>query len=233
MNASQSLAALTAALVHPSAMDRGPLQARHQVFFLRTLGLAFAALAVAPFFLAFRGAPTPVETLLFSFCLAPLGAVMLVSKSGRLAVGHGLCILCLIAGSVTLAVSRDAGLGCALAWLIVAQTESLLSFERPLVIGTAVVSALVFLGFAIAAIGGTGHAARAAPAADDLLIGVPLAFAMINGFAVTALRSRLRESERAAADRSRTIAETLDDLVTGSVAAPEDYAADAALWRTG
>ena len=212
MNASQSLAALTAALVHPSAMDRGQAQALHQAFMIRTLALAFAALAAAPFFIAFHGAPTPVETLLFSLCLAPFGAVMLVSTTGRLTLGHVICIACLVAGSATLVVSREVGLGCALAWLIVAQTESLLSFDRRVVIGTGVTAGALFAAIGVGVLTDRLAGPVGAPR-DALLVGLALAVAMVNALTTVLLRNVLHGASDPIGDRSRTIADTIEDLV--------------------
>ncbi|WP_158809613.1 PAS domain-containing sensor histidine kinase [Beijerinckia sp. L45] len=212
MIASQSIAALIAALIHPSAATVGQDRARHQTFILRTLILVFLALAVAPFFLAFHGAPTSAQTAVFGFCLAPLGAVMLVSKTGRLTLGHLICVCCLIGAGITLAIATQASLACALAWLIVAQTESLLSFDRKLVLWTAVVSALSFCG--LAAAGLTGWIAHPGAAVHgDLFVGVALAYAIANAACIVGLRTRTRTAAQAEHGRTKAIADAVGDLV--------------------
>jgi cell cycle sensor histidine kinase DivJ len=210
--ASQSIAALIAALIHPSAADAGQGRARHQSFILRTLILVFLTLAIAPFFLAFHGAPTPTQTATFGFCLAPLGAVMLVSKTGRLAAGHLICICCLIGVGVALAMTAEASLACALAWLVVAQTESLLSFSRRLVLWTALLSALVFCGLAVADLAGWLPHAVGTPR-GDLFVGLPLAYAMANAACLVGLRKRLQTAGQTRSERTKAVADTIGDLV--------------------
>jgi cell cycle sensor histidine kinase DivJ len=210
--ASQSIAALIAAMIHPSAATVGQDRVRHHTFILRTLTLVFVALAVAPFFLAFHGAPSPAQTAIFGLCLAPLGAVMLVSKTGRLAAAHLICVACLIGASAILAIGTQASLACALAWLIVAQTEALLSFDRKLVLGTAAMSALVFCGLVVAELSGmVPHGA--AMARGDLLVGLALAYAIGNALCIVGLRTQMRTAEQAGHARMKAVADTTGDLL--------------------
>ena len=211
MNFSQSVTALTNALVHPAGMRSSVETARHQTFMLRTLAIVFLTLAAAPLFLTIFGAPSPAETALFSFCLAPIGAVMLVSKTGRLDLGHLICVLCLIGLSSTLAVTTTAGLSCALAWLIAAQTESLLSFNNRLVVGSAITCAAVFAIMAVLVFWEPTAAPRTG-LYGDLLTGFALVLAAINAVSFTALRTLSRNAEEERNNRLMAIAGTIDDI---------------------
>jgi cell cycle sensor histidine kinase DivJ len=212
VNVSRSIAALTFALVHPAGLQSALETARHQTFMLRTLAIVFFTLAAAPLFLAFHGAPSPAETAIFSFCLAPIGAVMLVSKTGRLDLGHLICVLCLIGLSTTLAMTTTVGLSCALAWLIVAQTESLLSFNNRLMLWSAVACAAVFIVLAVLVLWSPSAPPRSGTYAG-LLTGLALALAAINTLSFAALRTLSRSAEDERNNRLASIADTIDDIV--------------------
>lgn len=212
MTINQGIAAVTTALVHPAALQFSHEKTRHQTFLLRTLAIVFLVLAAAPMFLAFRGAPSAPEAAIFSFALAPVGAVMLVSKTGRLDLGHLICICCLIGVSTTLAITTAIGPSGALAWLIAAQTESLLSFNNRLIYWTAVVCTAVF-GIVVAIVmlgpGAPPHDVTGA----DVLAGAALILAAFNAISFTMFRNLSRAAETARGDRLQTIAGTIDDIV--------------------
>ncbi|MGD0635894.1 MAG: PAS domain-containing sensor histidine kinase [Beijerinckiaceae bacterium] len=212
MNVSRSLAALTFALVHPAGLQSALETARHQTFMLRTLTIVFFTLASAPLFLAFHGAPSPAETAIFSFCLAPIGAVMLVSKTGQLDLGHLICVLCLIGLSTTLAMTTTVGLSCALAWLIVAQTESLLSFNNRLMLWSAAACVAVFAVLAVLVLWNPAAPPRSGTYAG-LLTGLALALAAINTLSFAAQRRLNRGAEDERNNRLASIADTVDDIV--------------------
>jgi cell cycle sensor histidine kinase DivJ len=212
VNVSRSLAALTFALVHPAGLQSALETARHQTFMLRTLTIVFFTLASAPLFLAFHGAPSPAETAIFSFCLAPIGAVMLVSKTGQLDLGHLICVLCLIGLSTTLAMTTTVGLSCALAWLIVAQTESLLSFNNRLMLWSAAACVAVFAVLAVLVLWNPAAPPRSGTYAG-LLTGLALALAAINTLSFAAQRRLNRGAEDERNNRLASIADTVDDIV--------------------
>ena len=136
------------ALVHPRAAETAAEADRHAAFLAHTLALAFSACAAAPFLLAFQGAPTPAEIAIFALALVQIGAAMLVARTGRLALGHRLSALALVAVSVTLFVGMRSGAGVAFAWLVAAQLEASASLDRrvareaSLVTGTTLIAIL-------------------------------------------------------------------------------------------
>ena len=141
MLAKRGILASAHALLHPSvptAADRD----RHALFVAHMLMLSFAALGLAPFFLAFHGAPTPAESLLFALALAPAGAAMLVARSGRLDRGHLAASLALACLGLVVAFGLHAGPGAAVAWLAAAQCEAAASLDRRSArLGTAITGA--------------------------------------------------------------------------------------------
>ncbi len=210
MIARQSIAALSAALVHPSVADCPRTRACQQVFLLRTLGTGFAALAVSPFFLAFHGAPSPVQTLLFALGFAPLGAFALVRGSGRLAAGQAICAGTFLTAGIAAAVTGEASLGCAAAWMVAAQVESLLSADRRIALGTTSASILAFCGLLLAALAGS---IPAATQRGDVFAGAALACAVVHVLCELGLRRRLGATDRMQVERAKAISDTVGDLV--------------------
>ena len=127
----QGVWAFASALLHHTVVS-APARAHHEAFIAQALTVAFTALAIAPFSLAFRGVPTPAEILIFMLCVSQLAAAMLVVRTGRLIFGQIVCVVGLIGISLTLGLGMHAGAACALAWLIPAQLEAMQSTSRPL-----------------------------------------------------------------------------------------------------
>ncbi len=210
MITSQSIAALTAALVHSSVMDCPQARLRHQTFLLRMLGAGAAALAAAPFFLAFRGGPTLAEAIIFGLALAPLGALALVLKTGRLAHGQLVSAGALVAIGVALAATGQASLGCAAAWIAAAQTEGAFASGRGMVAGLAAASLLAFGG--LVALDFVVHLPATTPR-GDLLAAAALAHAVANILCGRHLRGSLDRTGHLQVERAKTIAATVGDLV--------------------
>ncbi len=209
MIACQSIATLPAALIHPSALGSAQARDRHQIFLLRMLGTGFAALAVAPFFLAFNGAPSFPQATIFGLALAPLGALAMVLRTGRIGIGHLVCAGALLATGVVAAVTGQASLGCAAAWMVAAQTESLLSFHRRIVTAVATLSLLAFAS--LIALAAFGQIPAAAPH-GDMLAGAALAQAIAAVTCGLDLRRRLERAERFQVDRAETLLRMVGDL---------------------
>jgi len=131
-------------MVHPSAAADPLRAARHRIFLIANLvcGL-FAALAVPAYLVsASRPSLLVVAVLGGLFMLAPLA--LLVSRSGRLELGHSLGAG-LLAALVALVASRTGGLqSIALVWLLVVPAEAALSGSAR-VIAIAVLSAMAAL----------------------------------------------------------------------------------------
>ncbi|MBE7220615.1 MAG: hypothetical protein INR64_19265, partial [Caulobacteraceae bacterium] len=97
---------------------------RHAAFLADKLCLAAAALAVAPLFLAMRGAPTPAESLLFAAMLTPGAAALVVARAGRLVLAHAVAAAGLAAIALVLFCGLRAGAGTAMTWLTAAGLEA-------------------------------------------------------------------------------------------------------------
>ena len=130
MRVFQSLSALTSALVHPSIAGAPMERERHRSFIAAKLATTFAALAIAPFYLAFHGAPDMAGAVIFALTLLPLAAAMIASRTGRLARAHAVAFGGFVGVALTLALGTAIGVGGAFACLIVAQVEATLSGER-------------------------------------------------------------------------------------------------------
>ena len=161
MNPGQGVSAFASALLHHTVVSAQE-RARHEAFIAQALAVAFAALAIAPFSLAFRGVPTPAEMLIFMLCLSQLAAAMLVARTGRLIFGQIVCVAGLVGTSLTLSFGMHAGAACALAWLMPAQLEAMQSASMSLSrICTAVT--VVAAGLIVASAEGMPAAGLAAP----------------------------------------------------------------------
>ena len=121
MNAFQSLSALTNALVHPSVATASVERERHRSFIATKLATTFAVLAIAPFYLAFHGAPDATGATIFGLALLPLAAAMIASRTGHLAVAHAVALGSLFGIALALALGTRAGAGSAFACLVVAR----------------------------------------------------------------------------------------------------------------
>ncbi len=124
MNALRSLYALTGALVHPSAAASFVGRDRHQSFIALQLAVTFATFAVAPFYLAFHGAPTAAGVFVFALGLLPLAAAMLAARTGDLVRAHAVAAAACVGIALTLFFGTDVGVGSSLACLLVAKLEA-------------------------------------------------------------------------------------------------------------
>ena len=126
----QSASALACALIHPSARHSASERAAHGAFISEKLSFSAAALAGAPFFLVYRGAPTLVETAVFTLALLQMAAAMIVARSGHLRAGHFIAIASFGGIAATFGLGVAGGLVACFAWLILAGVEALSSLDR-------------------------------------------------------------------------------------------------------
>ena len=215
MNATQSVTALTGALMHRPATTSRVERSRLEAFVGQKLAATAATLAIAPFYLAFHGVPSPTDCLLFSLGLLPMGAVLLVARTGRIALGHGIVFAALVAAAATLFVAGDAGAGAAIAWLIVAQFEGAQTLDRRLMGVTGAIGALALC--AIVAAEGQGIGATVT-SFDGVITGFALLYGFFAARHALAL-ARLALTRDDGHDRWREAAEALGDLVVGFDAA--------------
>ena len=201
------------ALVHESVRGCVLEEARHAMFIGTRLALALIAASVAPLCLAINGAPPAWQSLAFTFAMMPLVAVVVVSRSGRIDVGHMVCIIGLMGLSVTISLGAGAGSSAAMVWLVLAPLEAALSLSSGLIAGSAICALLIAV--LMAAAGRYGIIDPAGSEADLDLIFSSVAVLYALGLAGCWLRvSEMRRlSEVADAARYATLSEALGDLV--------------------
>jgi cell cycle sensor histidine kinase DivJ len=130
------------ALLHSSARQDSLIAARHRAFFATRLLVGLSALAVFPIYLAWRGAPGPLEVLALGWMLTPLLLVWYLSKSGEYERAHllsacALAILIALIGAVTGGLASFAA-----PWIVVIALEASLSASRRLIAATIVIAIL-------------------------------------------------------------------------------------------
>jgi cell cycle sensor histidine kinase DivJ len=130
------------ALLHASARQDSLIAARHRAFFATRLFVGLSALAVFPAYLAWRGAPGPLEVLALCWMLTPLLLVWYLSKSGEYERAH-LLSACALAILVALIGAVTGGLASfAAPWIVVIALEASLSASRRLIAATIAIAIL-------------------------------------------------------------------------------------------
>ncbi len=212
MSFTRSASALVSALVHESAMAGPPVRKQHEAFIAQKLAFAFAALAFAPFYLAYHGAPGTTDALLFCFGLLPLCAATIVAQTGRIVVGHAVAYASFAGIGLTLFLGETMGAACALTWLAVAHLEVLMALDRRLgrlgALTTVATACAIILAASLseAAVVSRFAAPVAALAIVYLLVSARI---VIGLFRLT----RHHEAEQGA--RWHAVADAIDDLVLG------------------
>src|SRR4051812_4922683 len=117
-------------LVHPSARRDALTAARHRAFIAPRLLGSIAALAALPIYIALRGAPGPLEVLVFAWLVLPMLTAYYLSRTGRYESAHVLSSLALT-GLVTAVAAGTGGIGSfAAIWLVIVPLEASLSASR-------------------------------------------------------------------------------------------------------
>ncbi len=221
MHAPSSVTALTNALVHQSALSQPLACRRHASFITKRMAFTFGILAVAPFFLAYRGAPYLSETLVFACAFAPLAAAVFVARTGRLVEAHGIAACGLVALSLTLWIGLGCDSSCAVAWLLAAQIEAVLAFEKRLTLSAGVVTSAALLGICVTA-PLEGAISIQGTTLSDGLAGLALFYTLVITTGAWPSDSGLSRQDGVERETWRTMSRLLDDLVvcfdgTGSV----------------
>jgi two-component system, cell cycle sensor histidine kinase DivJ len=198
-------------LVHPNVLTRQAERGRHEAFILRRLASSICVMCLAPLFLAIYGAPAVWHALVFVWCVLPIGAVVLLSRSGDLFLAQTICVVSFIGAATTIA----AGGGpweVALAWLVLAPFEGVLSQNFRLVFGGGALAALcaALLAFAdqmnwIKTGFGTGHAA--------LLILPAIFYATLLAYGIVAFHKKREHSAKLHAEHYRAVYDAVGDLI--------------------
>ncbi len=104
-------------LVHPNVLPHPAERLRHETFILRRLASSIAVICLAPLFLAIYGAPALWHALVFVWCIVPIGAVLLVSRSGNLLLAQAICVVSFIGAAASIAATGGPW-EAALVWLV-------------------------------------------------------------------------------------------------------------------
>lgn len=133
------------ALVHPSARTDALTAARHRSFIsMRLLG-GLTVLAATPVLLALRGAPGPLEGVIFVGLLSPLAVVWYLTHTGNLERAHLLSTF-LLGSLVALIAGASGGIhSFAAPWLAVVPLEAVLSTSRRVILAAIAFSLALML----------------------------------------------------------------------------------------
>src|SRR4030095_10477500 len=94
----------------PSARRDALTASRHRAFIAPRLLGSIAAIAALPIYIALRGAPGPLEVLVFAWLLLPMLTAYYLSRTGRYESAHVLSSLALT-GLVTAVAADTGGIG--------------------------------------------------------------------------------------------------------------------------
>jgi cell cycle sensor histidine kinase DivJ len=117
-------------LIHPSARQDEMTRARHRAFIAPRLVGSLTAIAILPVYVALRGAPGPLEAVVFGWLITPLLVVYFLSRTGRYEMAQVLSSLALTV-LVTAVAAGTGGIGSfAAIWLVVIPLEAALLASR-------------------------------------------------------------------------------------------------------
>jgi two-component system, cell cycle sensor histidine kinase DivJ len=198
-------------LVHPNVLPCQAERSRHEAFILRRLASSVSVMCLAPLFLAIYGAPAVWHALVFVWCVLPIGAIVLLSRSGDLLLAQAICVVSFIGAAATIA----AGGGpweAALVWLVLAPFEGVLSQNFKLVFGGGALAALAAVLLALADQTGwihtgfgTGH--------NALLILPAIFYATLVAYGIAEFQRKRDHSAHLHAEHYRAVYDALGDLV--------------------
>jgi two-component system, cell cycle sensor histidine kinase DivJ len=200
-----------ASLVHPSVLPRQAERMRHETFILRRMASSMAIVCLAPLFLAIYGAPAVWHALVFVWCIVPIGAVLLLSRSGNLLMAQTICIISFVGAATTIA----AGGGpweAALVWLVLAPVEGALSLNNKLVLGAGALSILAALALILADRSGVLHSGFASGHAP-LLVLPAIIYATFAAQGLVSFQTRHEESVRERSEHYRAVYDMIGDLI--------------------
>ncbi len=199
-------------LLRHGAQDDLTEVAHHQGFILPQLVMSFAACGIAPFYLAFNGAPAVWQTLAFIWAMMPLAGVAVLWRTGNLAIAQALSSFTFIAVGITLAIGGGVSYQAALAWLILAPLQSILSANRRLILasgGVAALAALALVFFHFAGFVSTG-----ASVTDVVIFVFPaILYAMALALGATRMNALQNSWARLHANRYQAISQVIGDVI--------------------
>ncbi|HEX2510232.1 MAG TPA: histidine kinase dimerization/phospho-acceptor domain-containing protein, partial [Microvirga sp.] len=204
-----------AGLVHQSGRSDPTECFRHERFIVSRTVSTLAALAAIPPYLIGRGAPTALEILSLAVFLAPLAAVVLASRTGRLDGAQAIVSAALMLFAAGASATFGGTSTLAILALAFVPLEALLSGSRR---ATAVAALLGLFGIPFVLIFGANGLGGGGPTALATVFAVGFAVAL--GHAVGQavgdfrLRAHLQAALRSGEARESAAFQAIDDLVT-------------------
>jgi two-component system, cell cycle sensor histidine kinase DivJ len=205
-----------AGLVHESVQDDPFERLQHERFIVTRILTGVIALSCLPPYLLWRGVPSLPEYIAIACLVAPVLAAVVLSRTGRLALAHGVSSVALAGFIVCIAATSGGVASAATVWLVAIPLEALLSGSGRAALWASAVAVLSALFIT------TLDTIGVLPASDSW----PMAMAM-PVFAITAIghaaalaiqHARFEGGRRAmirARDaRDRSLLQAIDDLVT-------------------
>jgi len=200
-----------------SLFDRGLLsdraeQIRQKSFIALQLAISLAACAVAPFYLAFHGAPSLWQTLVFSFAMLPLAGAALIWRTGDFAIAQALSIASTIGVAAAFTIGGGPAYQIALALLVVAPLPGILTGSKSFIFAGGGSAALTALGIAgTTALAGADERATLLFPAGFVLPAILLATAVaLKAVQIEALKSK---SAELSVSRYQAIADIMGDVI--------------------
>lgn len=133
-------------LVHPSGRADALTGARHRAFMVPRLLSGLIALALLPVQLAIRGAPAPIEIMVFGWLITPLLAVFYLSQTGRLDRAHEVCSLGLtLCVTAIAAISGGLESSTTLLLILVPLEAAASAARRPVLVAFAMAASAIVL----------------------------------------------------------------------------------------
>jgi cell cycle sensor histidine kinase DivJ len=133
-------------LVHASARHDPLLAARHSAFITPRILGGLTALAALPLYLGLRGVPGPLEIIAFAWLIAPIGAALVLSRTGREEPAYMLSSMALAGLAVAIAAMSGGAWSPVAIWLVVVPLEAALCASRRVVAAAATVA---LIGYAM------------------------------------------------------------------------------------
>jgi cell cycle sensor histidine kinase DivJ len=200
------------ALLH-QGLDSGLADTtRQHGLMLPQLVMSFAACAVAPFYLAFHGAPALWQTLAFIWAMAPLAGVAIVWRTGKPAVAHAISSFTFIAVGVTLAIGGGGSYQAALCWLILAPLQAILTANRSLILASG--SCAVLAGFGLAILHSVGLLSIGFALTDATIFLIPaILYATVLALGTARVHALQNTVARLHANRYQAISRAVGDVI--------------------
>ncbi len=186
---------------------------RRDRFVAFRLALSLPFMALAPFYLLARGAPSPWDAAAFGFLLTPLAGVYVLHRTGRFDLAQAICAAAILLFGVALTIAHGAVTVGALACFLLGPLEAALGGAPRLAFGGAAASIVAVAALFAATALGWLHPLAGPGAADYATVFAAMIYgALLAAWSARAGEMRDRRAEASAA-AYRELTATLGDLV--------------------